>query len=369
MKNRNLVFISSAVIAIVLISILFFSQESDSLSKQIIDKCELDVDCGINGLIEISETNDEKTVLEVFGELQFYYQENISKCKEYAPPLGKFLYYYYGDYEKPISIDDATCGQIYLGIIESYLVESENPDLIDITSICTEFPRQLDRENLECIHYLGHALYIVYENIYVAAERCNDFTINYEIMRCSSGVFMENLTSQKKLGFPYFKEDDLHYPCNSVSQEEFVRGCYSYQSLYIVTQQPNTSAKNSFDICDEVSEENKRFCYLGLGFMITANNVNDMNRIIELCQLGDERFHSECIKEAAFDLSDRKDVQQGMEFCKIAPDYTKEACYDGLGKWIILISDSEKEIEELCSQAENSKYSDICLDANWDTLL
>ena len=379
MKNRNLVFMSSAAIAIVLISILFFSQETNSLSKQIIDKCELDVDCGINGLMEISETNDEKTVLEVFGELRLYYEENISmnlkqsnvaNCNEYGRHLGIFLYNYYGDYEKPISIADGTCkGFMYYAIIESYLVELENPDLIDLTSICTKLPRQLDRENLECVHYIGHVLYLLYENnIYVAAERCNDFTINYEIMRCSSGVYMENLASQRSLGFPDFKEDDPYHLCNSVSQEEFLRACYSYQSLANIIKNKG-SAIESFEACDEVSEENKKFCYMGIGFMIVGNSLDDVSRIVQLCQYGDKEFHSECIKEAAFDFADHKDIQQGMELCKIAPDYTKEACYDGLGKWIILISDSEKDIEELCSQAENSKYSDICLDANWDTLL
>jgi len=169
------------------------------------------------------------------------------------------------------------------------------------------------------------------------------------------------------LGFPDFKEDDLHYPCNSVS-EEFVRSCYMFQSQYIIIQNEN-SAEKSFDTCDEIPKEIRKFCYLGLGLQITGNNINDFNRIIELCQMGDEEFHSECIKESAFELSDDKDVREGIEFCKIVPDYTKEACYDGIGKWTKLLYGSEKDIEELCSQAENSKYSDICLNATWDTLL
>ena len=369
MKNRNLVFMSSAILAIVLISILFFSQESYSLSKQIIDKCELDIDCGINGLIEISETNDEKTVLKVFGELWLYYAENVTKCHDHTHHLGKFLYDYYGDFDKAISIADATCGgALYHGIVENYLVEFENIDLIDLTSICTKFPRQFDNENLECVHGIGHGLYKIFDkDIFVASEKCKDsFTAIWEFERCSGGVFMENMMMQRELGFPDFNENDPHYPCNSVSQE-FLRACYAHQSFYIILQQPNTSATKSFESCDEIPKENRKYCYRGVGNHITGNNLDDINRIVELCKLGDEEFHSECIKSAAYVSVDLRGIQRGFDVCKISPDYTKEKCYDTMGKLIKTIHGSENDIEEQCSKAENSKYSDICLNATLDT--
>ena len=359
---------STAILAIVIISILFFSQDTNSLSKQIIDECELDLDCGINGLMEISETNDEKTVLDVFGELRVYYEENVSYCHEYSHHLGMFLYNYYGDYEKPISIADDTCGgATYHGIIESYLVELENLDQVDLTSICTKFPRQLDRENLECVHGIGHGLYTVYENnIYVAAERCKDFTSIFEIDRCAGGVFMENFNFQKKLGFPAFKEDDLHYPCNSIPQE-FVRACYSYQSLYFIIKN-NNSAIKSFETCDEIPKDNRKLCYFGVGDKLTGFNIVNINRVVELCKFGDEEFQTECIKGGALVFADQKNIQLGFEVCKISPDYTKVGCYDAIGKWTKLVYGSENDIEEQCSQAENSKYFDICLNATLDTL-
>jgi len=359
---------STAILAIAIISVLFFFQEPYSLSKQIIDECELDIDCGINGLKEISETNDEKTVLDVFGELRLYYEENVSYCHKYAHHLGEFLYYYYKDPEKAISIADDTCGgAAYHGIVESYLVQFENPDLIDLTSFCKKFPRQLDRENLECVHGIGHALYSLYDDdVFVAIDRCKDFTSIFEIDRCGGGVFMENLDSQNKLDFPDFKEDDLHYPCNSVPQE-FVRSCYSYQSLYIIIKN-NYSVIKSFETCDEIPKDNRKYCYLGLGDKITGINIDDINRVVEQCKLGDEEFQSECIKGVTLVSADQKDIQQGFEVCKISPDYTKEGCYDALGKWIKLVYGSEKEIEEQCSKAENSKYSDICLNATLDSL-
>jgi len=197
---------STGILAIAITSVLFLSQEPYSLSKQIIDECELDIDCGINGLKEISETNDEKTVLDVYEKLQLYYDENLPLCHTYAHHLGMFLYDYYGDFEKAISIADAACGgALYHGVSENYMGEFENPDLVDLTSICTKFPRQLDRENLECVHGIGHGLYNIYDkDIYVAAERCNQFTLIFEIFRCVSGVFMENFSSQRSLGFPDF---------------------------------------------------------------------------------------------------------------------------------------------------------------------
>ena len=367
MQSRTLLLLVIVISSAGFVFLIFFSEQKYDVSKQITNECNLDIDCGIGILLEISRTHDENSVLNSFHELKSYYQKNLPLCHKYTHHLGEFLYYYYEDYEKALSIADSTCGgAMYHGVVESHFVKFENPDIVNIAEMCKKFPRQLDRENLECVHGMGHALFSVYDDVFIAIDRCGDFTSIFEMDRCSSGVFMENIQKQSRLNFVDFKENEIHYPCNSVS-EEFVRGCYQQQAFYIIHQN-NNSATQSFGVCDVLTREEKNYCYQGLGLYISGNNLDDIKRIKELCELGDKEYQPQCILGAALDLADDKNIDQGFEFCKISQDYSKEACYDALGKWTKMLYDSEIEIEKQCSEAENSKYFNVCLDASLDSM-
>lgn len=367
MQSRSLLLLVIVISSAGFVFLIFSSEQKYDLSKQIIDECNLDVDCGVGALLKLSKTNDEKIVLDSYHELKLHYQKNVSYCHEYGHHLGMFLYNYYEDYKKALSIADSTCGgSLYHGIVERYLVQFENPDLVDITVLCQKYPRQLDRENLECVHGIGHALLSVHDDVFTATDRCGDFTSIFEMDRCAAGVFMENIQRQSRLKFVDFKENEIHYPCNSVS-EEFVRGCYLYHSLYIIHQN-NNSATKSFEECDSLSQEDKKYCYQGLGLQLSGNNIDDMDRSVELCGFGDKEYQPQCIIGAVLLLADHKNISQAFEFCKISQDYTKEACYDALGKWTKMLYGSEIEIEAQCSEAENSKYINVCLDASLDSM-
>jgi len=82
---------------------------------------------------------------------------------------------------------------MYHGIAESHFVKFENPDLIDITVLCQKYPRPLDRENLECVHGIGHAPLSIYGDVFPAADRCGDFTSIFEMDRCSRQVDKNDL--------------------------------------------------------------------------------------------------------------------------------------------------------------------------------
>jgi len=366
-QRRSLLFLVIVISSVGSIFLIFSSEQKYDLSKQIIDECNLDVDCGVGALLKLSKTNDEKIILDSYIELKSYYRENVSYCHQYGHHLGMFLYNYYEDYEKALSIADSACGDaIYHGIVESYLVKFVNPDVVDITVLCQKYPRQLDRENLECVHGIGHVLLSIHDDVFVATDRCGDFTSIFEIDRCVSEVFMENFDKQSKLKFAGFNEDDLHYPCNSIPRE-FVRGCYMHQVVYIAYKN-NNSVPKSFEECDSLSHEDKKYCYQGLGVQISGNNFDDINHIMELCGFGDIEYQPQCIIGAVMIQADHKSTSQAFEFCKISPDYSKEACYDALGKWTKMLYGSEIEIKRQCSVAENSKYINVCLDASLDSM-
>ena len=146
-----------------------------------------------------------------------------------------------------------------------------------------------------------------------------------------------------------------------------MRGCYAYQSLYIISQ-TNNSVTKGFEECDSLSQEDKKYCYQGMGIQISGNNLDDMNLTVILCGFGDKEYQPQCIIGAVLLQADHKSTSQAFELCKILPEYSKEACYDALGKWTKMVYGSEIEIEEQCSVAENSKYYDVCLDASLDSM-
>ena len=59
----------------------------------------------------------------------------------------------------------------------------------------------------------------------------------------------------------------------------------------------------------------------------------------------------------------------GVSFCKSLPIEYKQTCYNGLGKWITMLSSDFNERKNLCSMAENKNYFDVCMNAKTDSLL
>jgi len=88
-----------------------------------------------------------------------------------------------------------------------------------------------------------------------------------------------------------------------------------------------------------------------------------MELALRFCQAGEKLdYHKYCFRGMAMKTS-MVYLDSGFKFCSLAPEESKEECYDGLGYWIKLRHDSDEKRKRECSKAENTQYFEICMNA------
>jgi hypothetical protein len=348
-------------------------------APQIVDECKDDIHCSVNAMQTIAKIEDEAKVLDTFSNLISFYETKYP-CHEIGHHLGMWLNAYVGDPLEALKIAKQQCGgAIFHGIIQNYLqiqkFKNTSLDEIDIHEICSKYKNDPSFINRwQCLHGLGHGLADIYDyDIQSAVSRCDEFEPGLEQMSCSKGVFMQNVVHYTDTGKGDFDENDLFYPCNA-SSSKYSPTCYHYQITYMALKSGGVRIQipDAFDICDKISpEEEIKYCYYGMGRQMQARSYLDWDRALFLCQQGDNKdLHSYCVEGMLMTLvNGNTNPSVGFSFCKGLPLDFKNTCYDGLGKWITMLSSNYDEQQKLCSMAENKNYIDTCMNAKTDSLL
>jgi len=395
-KKTKLIF--SIIIGIALVSIFFLTGiNSDNMeiqienenikiysnqpyALQIVDGCKDDVHCAINALRTIAKLEDKEKILEVFPNLITSYASKYP-CHEVGHHLGMWLNAYVGDTQIALDLAKQQCGgSIFHGVVQNSLqiqkFNNVSLDDIDIQKICSKFKDDTSFINRwQCLHGLGHGLVDIYDyDTQAAVSRCDEFEPGLEQISCSKGVFMQNVVHWSETrGGGDFDENDLFYPC-SASPSKYVPTCYHYHITYMAAKSGGIKAQipDAFDLCDKISpEEMIKYCYYGMGRQMEARTYYDWDRALFLCQQGDKKdLHTYCIEGMLMILvNGNTNPSIGFSFCESLPLEYKQTCYNGLGKWITMLSSDYDERQKLCSMAENKNYFDICMNATTDSLL
>ena len=341
----------------------------------IISSCGSDLDCALDSLREIHNTTDEETVLSTFKHLLILYDQNNFDCHRTVHHLGMFLYTFVGkNLSSAFKYAGQSCGgAVYHGVIMNYLTiernNGVNPDEIEILDICPKFeenPYALER--WQCLHGIGHGLEVVYDyDTFAAIERCEIFEPGWEQISCSKGMFMENNQLNVKTGKASFDEKDILYPCNKV-ELKYAPACYQYQPTYILTQ-VSGSLNATLNACDKIEpQELIKYCYHGVGRQMAPATEGKINVINLICQIGQPEFYKDCYRGMVMTFINNDHPLGGFDFCKAIPDFAKEDCYDGLGKWVIMIHSSDMEREKMCSHAESERYFTTCMNATLENI-
>jgi len=245
---------------------------------------------------------------------------------------------------------------------------------IDIHEICSKFKDDTSFINRwQCLHGLGHGLIDIYDyDTQAAVSRCDEFEPGLEQISCAKGIFMQNTLHWIETEQGDFDEIDLYYPCNA-SPSKYMPACYHYHINYMAIKSGGIQIQtyDAFDICDKISpEEMIKYCYYGLGGELHNRALADWDRALFLCQQGDRQdLHSNCVEGMLMILvNGNTDPSLGFSFCEGLPIKYKQTCYNGLGKWITMLSSDFDERQELCSMAENDNYFDVCMNSKTDSL-
>jgi len=348
------------------------------LVKQIIDNCKDDIHCSVNALNTLSKLKEENEVIDIFANLVTSYESKYP-CHEIGHHLGMWLNAYLGNPQQALDLAKQQCGgAIFHGVIQNYLQIQKFNNIplseIDIHEICARFleePAFINR--WRCLHGLGHGLADIYNyDTQSAVIRCDEFEPGLEQISCSKGIFMQNVVHYLETQSGDFDENDLFYPCNELSMK-YVPSCYHYHITYMAAKVggPGIQIPEAFDLCDKISpEEMISFCYYGMGRQMQSRTYLDWDRALFLCQQGDrEDLHSYCLEGMLMTLvNGNTNPTIGFSYCESMPLEYKNTCYNGLGKWISMLSSNNNERENWCSMAENKNYFDVCMNAKTDSL-
>jgi len=344
----------------------------DKLVEKIMTECERDVYCAINSLKNMTSVEKKFIVLRTSGDIASIYQSK-GVCHGFGHHLGMFLYDYVDNLSESLFYANQLCGgSQYHGIIERFfeknLVGTE-PKKLNITAICPEsFDNPYSLERLECVHGIGHGLTKFYNyDVFSALKECDELSSEGEEILCSKGIFMENVETFLESKEGNFDETDIFFPCDAVDPK-YAPACYHFHTSYIRSQ-PNYSLEYAFGLCDMIEpEEFVKYCYYGMGRIYTGNSANDFEKAITVCKTGDANYQKYCFAGIQLTLVDNYSMDKGFEFCKFLPLEFKENCYDGIGKWIIMLHSSQEQREIECSKAESVEYSKVCINASLDNI-
>ncbi len=351
---------------------LTFSDVMEKSDKQYIMKifseCYKDVDCVIDNLKDFSKNNDKISVINTLSDIISVYEENIVYCHTSVHHLGHFLTNYLGEISDTMPYLDSRCGGgLYHGVFESYFEKLTEDKLEEdiVHGICQTYPEnEFSRDRWECLHALGHGLMKFYaDDAIYAAEYCGNLENQWATNSCSKGVFMENQIKYSESSGGTFDENDVFYPCNTVDSQ-YAPACYTYQAGHVLVVN-SYSKTDSFETCDMITpEEYVKYCYRGLGKDLARETFNDLKNSLNICSLGQQKYQSDCLMGTVRVVIDHLSLEKGFEYCEFYPDEFKTDCYDLLGKWIHMLFDTEDQITIHCSTSENTKYFQICMDAN-----
>jgi len=334
--------------------------------NQILSQCGTDEICAIQLLQELSKTEPTQTIFATVYEILSEYRHMGVNCHELGHHYGEFLYGQTGNLTEAISLAlDRKCSNaLTMGIVNNYFktevfFEDKTPDEIEFTNICKQFgedPHQLGY--VECIHGIGHGLLSAYSyDVFSAVKRCDEFTENVEKRLCYEGLFMEN-TNFDSQPVATLDENDLHYPCNQL-EEKYAGACYYYQISHILRQKGNVN--DALKECDILEKEvYKRFCYLGMGRQISSSFFNNIEGVVPVCQLGLPEYQNFCFQGSLIVLNEGFGFEKGFEACRAFPDSFKEDCYTLMGSWISIAFSDREQMENECSKAESTEYTEIC---------
>jgi len=376
MTQRKIILISIVIIVVALSTSVFLFQpniEEESISishaDKIISECKISIDCVIDSLRALEKTEEKSVIIATFHDLVSNYEESVNYCHSYAHHLSRYLMVYVGDVTETISYLDRKCGgSLFHGVVEQYFISQQlnkvDPAEIEINSICPENQKNpYDVKKLECIHGIGHGLYIIYHSdVFEAVERCDVFDAGWEQDRCAAGIFMENQVVFYEDEEGDFKEDDLLYPCNQIDSK-YAPACYGFQAYYIIQNKLNVS--RSIPECDKIiPEEFVKFCYAGIGGQMSRIVFDNLTKSFEICSNGQPQYQKYCFTGIAFAIADHRGIDRTFEYCKIVPEFAKYDCYNELGKWIAMFDITTDARSEQCSKAENDEYYQICINAD-----
>ena len=323
----------------------FDNVNASEISFNIFQECGRDKDCVHKQMMELSENASEDVVLFVANNLTYLWEKEQYPCHQVAHHMGMFLIgYYNGDFVTALSEVENVCGNsLYHGIMENYLptkllLDDITVEELDIVTPCITFDKsQTSNTFRQCVHGVGHGLAVVYEfDVIEAVKRCDGFENPRARYECADGLFMQNHNQYfENTGKGAYREDDLLYPCNFVTDVEFQEACYQYQGNIILSRN-NFSYTDTFKICEELpAEDSRQGCTRTVSqYMTDWYFSNNFEKIVEMCNDVNTNHPNSCIESAVYSLIIYADKDPMIVLCPLFRGEQRQYC-EQMNYWVL----------------------------------
>lgn len=351
--KRKFNFLILAIVIGGIFSLVMFSAfdnvNASAIGSQIVQECGRDENCVHNQMVKISKTESEEVVMYVANYIPSAWEEEKYPCHHAAHHIGEFLLgYYEGNLVTSLSNVKNVCGNaLYHGILENYLpvkvvLDDVPVDKLDIATPCINFDNSQSSNTFrQCAHGMGHGLATVYDfDVFEAVKMCDAFENSRARYECADGLFMENHKQYfEQTGKGAYREDDLLYPCNQVTDLEFQEACYQYQGNIILSRN-NFSYSNTFKICEEIpSEDSKQGCTRTVSqYMTDWYFSEDFEKIVAMCNDVNTLHPNSCIESAVYSLIMYGDADPMQVLCPLFQGEQKVYC-EQMNYWVLTDND------------------------------
>jgi cytochrome c553 len=274
-------------------------------------------------------------------------------CHRIAHRMGSAaLKRYDGDVGLAFSKGDAVCSSgYYHGILErAFAGVPEGKLAATAQTLCSsgtiasnEFLR------FQCSHGLGHGLMLTtkYE-LPISLETCDALRGRYDGEACQGGVFMENFTSSYGFVSGYLREEDLLYPCNSVSENRKA-ACYLIVTSRVLPA-VDWNWQEAAEVCRTAEPNWVYMCFRSYGRDAISTNAYRQDEARRLCGFAGE-WEGECVLSVALHIvNEERRLEGAGRWCRETPASMKGECYAGIGSPAYLLYPSATERQRACAR-------------------
>jgi hypothetical protein len=231
---------------------------------------------------------------EVFKDVKIAYEASSfvkSNCHQIAHIIGRAAGKKYQSVSEAYQQGDPFCWSgYYHGVMESITAKTGIDTVLNqINNICAELKNaeEFSFQHYNCVHGLGHSvLQLKNSELFEALTVCDSLDGVWQQESCQGGVFMENVMNKINPGHStqYLKDDEPLYPCTAV-EERYKHQCYLMQTSHALNV-VNQDYSRVFALCEAVDSPYDTVCYQSLGRDASGSTSSNVEKTIELCNLG-----------------------------------------------------------------------------------
>ena len=278
-----------------------------------------------------------KRALAVF-ETELVRNKDVERdCHRIVHTIGSATYARYdGDVARTFAEGSSTCASgYYHGILERAFVGiTSKAELGEAArGLCLGVGiRRQSFLDYQCRHGLGHGFMIqTGYDLPTALSLCSGLGTGWDRVTCTSGSFMENVSTRFGYRSSWLDEADPLYPCNRVAVQHR-RSCYVRATTWILQVEKNDFRRTA-DRCVAAGRW-AAVCFRGFGRdAVVEARYRDFRKVRTLCGLSG-RYAGDCYFGAARTFSDGEGMagaRRAAAFCATAPEAYRSDCAGGFG--------------------------------------